>query len=258
MNQLMCRVTCILVLGFGTTSCLLRRTGDPSSEILASHSEAVISPTGVATFLETFWGGPDYAQTVDVVLQDPIARLFEALDHDIGPTTLGFPTGKLILSEPSIRALSAKNARIRTQVAERFPNVNSYLNARKINGQLIKDADLISAWLTLAALISGDESLANSLPSSGFGLVGPMDRARELIKLAKIGKAAHDSFGYALPIAMDSETWELIDRHRQVIKFAAGVSERIGKFNPEVAEYSRLMRQALRAVDIISNFPDDF
>ena len=258
MRQLRVSKIVILIGLLLLAGCLYRQATPSSSDLQANYHQETIEPRSVAIFLRQIWEDRQYAPAADRVLQDPLSRFWQNLDQDITPVTLKLPSSRLTLSEHAIRELAAKNRRIRAKTEPLFPNLDAYLQSRQINGQLLNQADFTAAWLTLTAFVTGDETLADSLPASGFGLAGVVDRGRELIHLAKIGKSAYDSFGFAIAVAMDPETWELVKRNRDVLRFAAGVTGQLGKANQEAANYSRMIRQVLRASDVISNMPEDW
>ena len=206
-------------------------------ELCADPEFAVHAAELAATRLETYWDeGGGKPQLARITLEKRAIQL----------------------SKEEIEITAREGAKMHAEERRLHPNVKSYLKSRKIDESGLKEADFAVAWLSLAILLTGDETLATAGVSSRLGLAGLTQQTKDLLKLAKIGRKIHTGNGRMIPTLLDGETWHLINRNRELLNFGIKVAQRVRPDHPKVQRYSRIIARLITVSDFVTGFEQRF
>jgi len=246
----------LLPLVFSGLSCLPKREQSITYATPLLTTDGPIQPADVTALLQELCGDPAFTAALAAVATTPIGVYWEESRQGVAAGSMQLVGRTIHLSPTAIATVTAKQSAAQVLTAARYGNVASYLKANQIDEKRLETSDFTAAWLTLATLLSGDESLITATPPSSLGLIDSIAKTRDIIRIAKIGKRAYDSNGNAIAAAMDPETWRLIDRNRKVLNLAINVAQKLKPQNPKVQRYAKIVKHLMTASDIITGLQE--
>ena len=247
----------------------LHRSGRPDA---SDPQTAITSNTTLTDY-------GDLARLLTEIVRDPAfqseARLLAQMDlasyalldqQATKPGEVGLPGRKLKLTPGTLTNLNRATDGAVKRRGGKSKSVAADMKASGINLAQISPDEVAKAWLSVAALVSADQSIATAVTpesQSSLGLTDVRQTARDLTTLARLGQKIYSSPSRALPAMLDIETWNALDRQRKLVDFTLNVA---GRFKPDsrlVTIYGPVVRTVLKFSDAMAGlyegepFPND-
>jgi len=237
-----------VITAFSLHGCSPIRRGTKETSGLASLDvTAAIDLQEVARYVTDILKDIPTEQIAKTLDSLPVTSYWQQLDTFDSKGTLVFKTRAIPLPEAEV--IQARNAR--TKARRTYRQKDTTLKQYISDSGSWDPEEFNYAFLGLGAFVSADVDVGEH---DGLSLAGPIQRVKEIRHLAETGLSIYNSPLKAVPVALDPETWKLIQRNRRVVGVSLDIATRLKPKHQKLNAIAKIVRGVMVASDFMTTY----